>query len=382
MTTIDRRLNESGFGLTVAVLLIAVMAALSLFGVTLQIQERRTQLRNQERTLAFYAAETGVVRGLENWTTPDVATSGESWLVHQGTLASGATYRVEATLLDDASHVHGLMSVRAVGTSPHGYTRESAMLVATVPLGSPVQGALRTIGKVKIAGQAEVSGWDTIPDTWQDDCPPALEPSAGVTLADTTKLTHSGASSFDGDPPLDENSDTTNYFEFGDLSYDEVASWANIVISDGTVVSGGDPAPSYTAAGACDTSDDRNWGDPENDNMPCSDWFPVIHTQGSMTFSSDGAGQGILLVDGDLSICGGATFYGPVVVKGSIKTCGSGFRLIGGVVAGESDLNPSGGVVVGASKIQYSSCVVERAISRSRAGRPKPLAERPWFSGR
>ncbi|HSG80721.1 MAG TPA: hypothetical protein VLC48_00610, partial [Gemmatimonadota bacterium] len=135
--------------------------------------------------------------------------------------------------------------------------------------------------------------------------------------------------------------------------------------------------------GLCDTSAPLNWGDPENDGRPCSDWFPIIHVTGDLTLAGSGAGQGILLVDGDLQVCGGATFYGPVVVKGRVKSCGSGFRLFGGVVAGESDLNPvGGGVVVGASRIQYSSCVVERALSRSRAGRPTPLADRPWFSGR
>jgi hypothetical protein len=50
------------------------------------------------------------------------------------------------------------------------------------------------------------------------------------------------------------------------------------------------------------------------------------------------------------------------------------------VVAGESDLNPQGGgMVIGASRVQYGSCVVQRAISRSGAGVPRPLAERPWF---
>jgi hypothetical protein len=93
-------------------------------------------------------------------------------------------------------------------------------------------------------------------------------------------------------------------------------------------------------------------------------------------------GQGILMVDGDLSICGGFTFYGIVVARGRIKSCGSGFKIYGGAVSGESELNPGGGAVAGANKLQYSHCVVDRVLSRSKAARPEPLTERPWFQTR
>jgi hypothetical protein len=357
----EQRLNSSGFGITAAILCLIVLSALALFGISLQINEHQSQIRSSSRTIAFYAAETGMIRGLENWTRPDVIEEGETWLVHEGTLMGGAHYRVEATKLDNASNVHGLFAVRAVGAIGRGQTREAGMLVATVPLGSPIQGA----------------------STWMDDCPPTLEHAAGVTMTDTTKMSRSGAASVDGDPAIDENPDTTRYFSFGDMSYEEVAAEANISLPHGTNISGTQPRASYTADGKCDTSDPYNWGEPEVDMTSCSDWFPIIHVTGDLTLSGSGSGQGILLVDGDIAICGGATFYGPVVVKGKVKSCGSGFRLFGGVVAGESDLNPAaGGVVVGASRIQYSACVVERAISRSRAGRPRPLTDRPWFARR
>jgi hypothetical protein len=378
-----QRFDRSGFGLTAAILCLIVLSALALFGVSLQINEHESQIRSSSRTIAFYAAETGLIRGLEDWTRPDVIEEGETWLVAEGTLMEGARYRVEATKLDDASNVHGLFAVRSVGAAGRGQTREAGMLVATVPLGSPVHGALRTIGQVKIAGRAEVDGHDMIPPNWMDDCPPVLEHAAGVTMTDTTRMSRSGASSVDGEPPVDENSDTTGYFDFGDTSYEELATKANITLPHGTNVSGTQPRASYTLDGKCDTNDPLNWGEPEIDRTSCSDWFPIIHVTGDLTLSGSGVGQGILLVDGHLAICGGATFYGPVVVKGKVKSCGSGFRLFGGVIAGESDLNPAaGGVVVGASRIQYSACVVERAISRSRAGRPRPLTDRPWFARR
>ncbi len=381
-TVLIRGFDERGFGLAGALVCLIVLTALATFGVSLQLQEQRTHFRSESRTLAFYAAETGLIRGLENWTRPDVLESGEAWLVEEGTLTGGASYRVEATKLDDAGTVHGMFALRAVGTAGRGQTRETGLLVATVPLGNPVDGALRTIGQVKVAGRAEVDGHDMIPPTWMDDCPPTLVDAAGITMTDTTKMSRSGAATVDGVPRIDEDPDTSGYFSFGDLSYEEVAAEANITLPHGTNVSGSQPEPSFTAEGKCNTGDPFNWGEPESDGTPCSDWFPVIHVTGDLTLSGNGVGQGILLVDGDLALCGGATFYGPVVVRGKVKSCGSGFRIFGGIVAGESDLNPVGGVVVGSSRVQYSACVVERAISRSRAGRPRPLTERPWFAAR
>ncbi len=378
-----RRLDERGFGLAAVMMFIAVVMAMGVYGISLQRQEHRTQLRNASRAIAFYAAETGLVRGLESWNTPDVTASGDSWIVDEGVLLGGATYRVEATKLDDASTVQALFVVRSLGRAPHGQTKETALLVATVPFGSPVRGALRTVGKVKVAGRAEVSGLDSIPPAWSEECPPALADAAGITMTDTTRMTRSGAATVSGSPRIDEDTNLAGYFDFGSLPYEDVAAIADIRLPDGSNVSGSLPAASYTPDGECDTADPDNWGDPWTPLGPCGDWFPIIHVAGTLTLSGSGAGQGVLLVDGDLSICGGATFYGPVVVKGSLKSCGSGFRLFGGVVAGESDLNPQGGgMVLGASLVQYSSCVVERAISRSQASRPRPLTERPWFGGR
>ena len=374
--------GESGFSLPLAVLVMAVLLPLGLFGFALARQELRTHTRGNSAAIAFYAAETGLGRALEFWDRPEIAETGVPFAVTEGTLDNGASYRVEATLLDDASNVHGLFSIRSEGRAPNGVTQQTGLMVATISLGSPTKGALRSLERVRVAGKAEVNGLDMVPTTWADDCPPDLVDEAGITMADTTRMTKSGGAQVQGAPPIAADTDTTGYFNFGDITYDEVASLANITLPDGTNISGSEPVATYTADGSCDTSNDSNWGEPEADNQPCSDWFPIIHAPGNLTLSGSGAGQGILLVDGDLSICGGATFYGPVVVKGVVKSCGSGFQMIGGVVAGESDLNPSGGMVVGASQIQYSACVVQRAISRSRAGRPRPLAERPWFQQR
>ena len=46
-------------------------------------------------------------------------------------------------------------------------------------------------------------------------------------------------------------------------------------------------------------------------------------------------------MEGDLSVQGGAEFYGPVIVKGSLKTAGTGGHFNGGVLAANVDLEQS-----------------------------------------
>ena len=87
-----------------------------------------------------------------------------------------------------------------------------------------------------------------------------------------------------------------------------------------------------------------------------------------------GVGQGIMLVEGDLSVQGGAQFFGPVIVKGSLKTAGTGGHFNGGVMAANVDLEQS--TLLGNAVINYSSCALNRAL----AGTATPIfvARRSW----
>jgi hypothetical protein len=71
-----------------------------------------------------------------------------------------------------------------------------------------------------------------------------------------------------------------------------------------------------------------------------------------------GQGQGVLLVDGDLSLDGPFTFYGLVVVQGRLSVAGSAAATVyGAVSAGSAALAPSSSVTV-----NWSSCAVTQAL--------------------
>jgi hypothetical protein len=97
-----------------------------------------------------------------------------------------------------------------------------------------------------------------------------------------------------------------------------------------------------------------------------------------MAINSNGYGQGIMLVEGDLAVQGGFTFYGPVIVRGELKTAGTGGHFNGGVIAANVNLGTT--TVLGNALVQFSSCAVERAILNSASlTRALPLAQRSWM---
>jgi hypothetical protein len=124
--------------------------------------------------------------------------------------------------------------------------------------------------------------------------------------------------------------------------------------------------------GACLTERPDNWGDPDRVG-PCAGWLPVVHATGDLTIDG-GAGQGLLLVDGNLMIAGGFRFVGAMVVAGTLGVGRGGATIVGGVTA--DGVNGSSG---GAGPVIHrSTCAAEAALVA--AGVLLPVADRAWTS--
>ncbi len=365
---------ESGYGLPATILMLVLLTVMGLLGVSIARQEVRTQMRTSAREKAFYAAELALAKGLDNWSTPaGVVSPGTAWLLDQGSLPGGASYAVEAVKLS-AGGVHSLYALNAEGKAADGTIGRVGLLMATRPLDDPFKAALSVRDTAFIAGTATVEGYDNIPSSWDGPYCGALDDDqAGLMMADSNRYERKGAAKIVGSPNVSEDPDTTGFFDLGEWSYDQLAAEADIGFSTNTDVAM--VAPSYNADGSCKTSDDFNWGDPENPNRACSDWFPIIHAAGNLTLSGNFAGQGLLLVDGDLTAAGGTRFYGPIIVKGNLIAAGA-FNFYGGVKSKDTDLG------VGTANIYYSACVLQRALSNTKASKPTPVTGRPWFERR
>jgi hypothetical protein len=355
-------------------LVILAIGALGLYGIALARQGLRTQTRANARAVAFYAAETGIIEGMENWTAPSTPAPGSTWSLASGTLPRDASYTVQATQLDDGSSDQALYMIRSVGTMGSLASQTVGLLVRTYPVENPFRSALRVRDQAVATGNTDIIGNDTIPPVWSGDfCGGNGDDRPGIIITDEDDLSTSGSSTVEGNPDVQEEADTTGFFDFGDLPLGDVIASADITLPGGTVMSGSNPSPSFSG-GVCDTSDPDNWGDPEN-TSDCTDWFPTIYVDGDLSLEGNRAGQGMLIVEGDLRAKGGFRFYGPVIVKGSLIAEG-GFTFYGGVLASQTDLSS------GNSNIHYSACVLSRVLSRSAAARPRPVPDRAWFSGR
>jgi hypothetical protein len=136
---------------------------------------------------------------------------------------------------------------------------------------------------------------------------------------------------------------------------------------------------SVTPDGTCDVSDPENWGDPGDPEGPCGGFFPVIHVEGPgrTRLTGVGAGQGILLVDGDLTLGGDFEFYGLIFTRGRLETRGPRNRIWGSVMAGSVSLDSRDPGV--AATVQYSSCAITRALlNNPHLTRVRPLERRGW----
>ena len=122
-------------------------------------------------------------------------------------------------------------------------------------------------------------------------------------------------------------------------------------------VSGAGSAGPVESFGACTTTEAWNWGDPDRPWGPCGPFMALRGSRGSLTMA--GVGQGILVVDGDVSLRGGARFYGLVLATGVLRV-EDGASLTGMAIA-------SGGASVATTgKVQGSACWAARAIAAQR----------------
>jgi hypothetical protein len=236
----------------------------------------------------------------------------------------------------------------------------------------PINAGLTALGNVKLSGGAEVTGMDAVPQAWVTagiSCPPTAN-TAGVryNLGSIT-----GANQAEGEPATVLDPTLTAAQMKSD--FDALKGLATLVMTDGNPAA---TVPEYTGNPAkCDTSKQTNWGEPTVKTDPCFNYFPIIYYKGDLKLQGD-RGQGILLVEGDLTITGSMVFYGPVYITGTLSAAGNnkgGSKFYGGVIAGNvlmDDVNK----LTGNATVDYSSCAIKRALRATAI--PTPLSERSW----
>jgi len=223
-------------------------------------------------------------------------------------------------------------------------------------------GAVTAAGNIRVSGNVNVNGNDANPTGWA--CSGSLNNMPGSVITPTATTTVNGSVTINGNPPFTTSAaagDTNTYFNYGGLTYTTLAAMANVTLSGGTY-NGMAPAVSN---GVCNKNSNMNWGDPVRHTPAavCETYFPIIHFTGNATLSG-GSGQGILLVDGDLTKSGNFSFTGVVIARGTIRSSGSNNGIVGVEMAAAVDEGDAV-TLTGNTTIQYSSCAVQQALASS-----------------
>jgi hypothetical protein len=146
--------------------------------------------------------------------------------------------------------------------------------------------------------------------------------------------------------------DPATALSLGLVAFDDLLRSADV-----TVAGSGTPLAAESL-GACLLDEPWGWGDPDRPWRPCGGHLPLRAAEGDLRVDG-GSGQGMLVVDGDLELTGGARYHGLLVVRGVLRV-ESGSTFEGMVLAG-------GGVSLGGgATLRGSACWAVRALDAYR----------------
>ena len=374
--------DERGIALAVAIFALVVIGALVAGTFYAGRLEQQTGRNTFMAAQAAEAAEAGLKDAIVTQTaTGLLALNVDDDLSGGGTkltdLKIGGSTVVERKINRLTENVFLVRSL-ATRANPSGgqlASRSIGQLIRLMQADININAGLTALGDVAITGGAEVTGLDGVPPTWVDpdvDCPP-LGNVTGVRHNDG-KLTITGAGAIGGQPDsiLDPTLNTTDMKE----TFNKLKVLATLIVNNPNPPA---TVPAYTATvpPRCDTKVEFNWGEPMVPDDPCFDYFPIIYHYGNLKLQG-GRGQGMLLVEGDLTASGGMVFFGPVMVTGTLSTTGNsgqGAKFYGGVIAGNVALDDLS-KLAGGALVSYSSCAIHRALQNSAT--IGTLAERSW----
>jgi hypothetical protein len=366
--------NERGLALLVSILgLVVVGTVVSAFAFS-GVLERRESNSTRRATQAFAVAEYGVGETIGNWSSSlyNTMAVGSSVSVSGTTPGGSGTYAGTVQRLNNE-----LFLVDMTGQDAAiGARQNIAAIVKLRTIKMDIHAALTTQGPTLVGGTAQIYGTNVDPSGWAG-CAGAPD-LAGVRilpgdLDGEGGCADPGYACIDGSPQVNQDPtiDSTTFFSFGDTDWNDLVALADKVLPPGTYTQ----TYARYSGGNCDTAHPLNWGDPITPTSACGNYFPVIYITGNAEINSHGYGQGILLIEGDAYVRGGFEFYGVVVVRGNLKTDGTGGHFNGAVLAG----NTGGGNqwVKGNATVQYSSCAIARALNNAAPG--TMLESRGWL---
>jgi len=378
--------NERGMALALAIVALVVAGALVAGALFAGTQEQRVGENVRRALTSFGVAEEGVYDITRGWdansaryaalysypatqpalssvvidTTPSASKTGS----YSGTLfkLNDQLYVIDVTGQDSMS-----LAGRVRGG---GASQRIGLLVRIKPLMLGAPAALTSGGANVLGGNASINGNDQTPPGWTG-CGPTDSAGAGVRTQTTNTVAINGHPTVLGNPAVlkDPTLADSSFSLYGDMTYAQLASKAQITLPAQDLSTTIAPVVS---GGTCRNTVLTNWGSPSDPTGPCGQYFPIIHITGTGAALSGQEGQGVLLVDGSLSVQGGFQFFGVVIIKGSLKTSGSGgspAHFWGTVMVQDTvALADTTNNITGNANLLYSKCAIDKALNKTGVG--------------
>jgi hypothetical protein len=381
--------DERGMALAIAIVALVVVGALVAGAFFSGTQEQRVAENVRRVQQSFGVAEEGIYEIIGGWSGKTTVYNAlrnypaDSFTISPTTTVSGTgsysgklyKFNDELYLLD----ITGQDAMSLGGRVPGGGASQRIGLLARIrPLQIQTKASLTSGGATVVAGNASIDGTDHVPTGW-GGCGPLDTARAGLRIQSNASVSTSGHPTIVGNPPIlkDPTLTDSTFSKYGDVTYTDLVGRATINLAGGQNFSN-TIAPT-TVNGQCDLANLRNWGDPMNPTGPCGNYFPIIHIAGDATINGQ-QGQGILLVDGSLSVQGGFQFFGIVIVRGSLKTAGGGSNpahFWGTVLAQDTvAFTDTTTNISGNANLLYSKCAITRTLDKT--GVAAMMRSRGW----
>jgi hypothetical protein len=378
--------DERGMALALAIVALVIVGALVAGAFFSATQEQRAGSNTRGGLQALGAAEEGGYEVIDNWSGNISNYNTRHIYPYPGggdSLALGLGYPSSWTGAAHATGVYGgylyklngeLYMVDMTGRDSTGATNAALVqsggggrmrlgLIARIrTLQFETPAALTTGNGDAVGGNSVINGTDQSPAGWPA-CGPLDSTRAGIRASSGNPVTISGKATVIGTPPvlIDTSVHPSSFTTFGGTSYSQLAAQATITLPVQNFATLIQPV---VTSGQCDHSVQTNWGDGLNPTQPCGTYFPIVHITGAGTTIINGQqGQGILLVDGNLSVQGGFQWFGITIIQGSLKTAGGGSSVahfFGATLVRDSVA--VGTIVTGSANILYSTCAIVRAL--------------------
>jgi hypothetical protein len=333
--------NRPGFAVATAVFALVVVGALAMGTFFAATHELRSGSDAIYQTRAIAAAEFGIEDAIATWNRQWNGAFARGF-GKTSTLSTPDGADLTVTVARLADELFLVTSEARAGPA----RRQVARVVRLDTRDPPLLAALGASAAVDVGVSAGIDGSDRSPGGW--DCPAAGAALPPFILADTSAL-----------------------LGFGHLDWDELVAVATTRLTQQVTA----VAPRFTDE-ECDTTDRSNWGEPTRSNGgACTGYFPLVHAPSDLVIDG-GRGQGLLLVDGDLTLQGGFEFFGALLVRGALRGGPGGARITGTVsMAVQGATEPA----LDGIAINFSRCTARKALLS--VAFPVPIVERSWYQG-